>query len=481
MAKLTTAIQEAILALVCFDADDKGARFVRSLVPINVFDIYYRDVAEAAYAYIDRFSKPPGEHTLDLIQDLKLKREKLADVFDRIYQSLLTTNEGVNRDYVLEKTTQFIRVQRIKKAMLTAVEQLELDTDESVLKAEQGLVEALRMTPENFNPGMTFNDPKQALTFLDNEDLDLFPTGIHHLDMARVGPARKTLHVFVALPNKGKSWYLLNLAKHAMLHRRRVLYISLEMDEKKLARRMVQSFFSMTSRQVDSVDIPRIIAGEDEVATDFDFSTIRNPKSLEDPDIRRKLLRRFVNLKHRPRLVIKQFPSGELTTPELDRYIDALESSISFIPDLILVDYADEMTVPPDNYRHGLNQIYRGLRGIAVRRNLAIATASQASKAAEGVKLVTRKHIAEDFRKIAIADNIIIYSQTSAEEQLGFARLFIDKARDEGIRNRLVLLSQAYPIGQFALSSSRMRPKSWFALMKTEAEASGEETNDHDD
>lgn len=478
MAKLTTAIQEAIIAIVCFDAEAQGAKFVRSLVPLNTFDVYYRDVAEAAYAYLDRFGKPPGEHTLDLINDLKVKREKQADIFDRVYESLLATNEGVNRDYVVSKAAQFVRVQRIKKAMLAAVEQLELDTDESMLKAEETLVEALRMTPESFSHGILFNDPREALTFLDSEDVDLFPTGIKYLDMARVGPARKTLHVFVALPNKGKSWYLINLAKHAMLHRRRVLYVSLEMDEKKIARRLVQSFFSMASRQVASVEVPRIITGEDDVATDFDFATIRDPKSMEDPNIRRKLFRKFKNLEHRPKLVIKQFPSGELTTPELDRYLDALESSISFIPDLLLVDYADEMTVPPDNYRHGLNQIYRGLRGIAVRRNIAVATASQASKAAEGVKLVTRKHIAEDFRKIAIADNIIIYSQTPAEDQLGFARLFIDKARDEGVKNRLVLMSQAYPIGQFCLSSSRMKPKSWFALMKNEAEAAGEETDD---
>ena len=103
--------------------------------------------------------------------------------------------------------------------------------------------------------------------------------------------------------------------------------------------------------------------------------------------------------------------------------------------------------------RFAIKRLYERLRGIAVKKNIAIATATQTNKSGASAKLVTEKDSTESYTKIAISDYVLTYSQTLEEHKLGFARLFTDKGRDDAAKF-LVLISQAYGVGQFLLSSS---------------------------
>jgi len=162
-------------------------------------------------------------------------------------------------------------------------------------------------------------------------------------------------------------------------------------------------------------------------------------------------------------LVIRQFPTGALTVRELKAYLDSLEMSQRIVPDLLLVDYADLMSVGTRDYRHELSTLYKDLRGLAVERNIAVATASQANRESSGKKFITGRGVAEDFSKIATADVVITYNRTEAEMRLGTARLYVDKGRNEEDKFS-VLIAQNYKTGQFCLGSTRMMDRYWRAL-----------------
>ena len=121
----------------------------------------------------------------------------------------------------------------------------------------------------------------------------------------------------------------------------------------------------------------------------------------------------------------------------------------------MILDYADLLKVDPKNYRIELGALYQELRGLAVERNMMLATASQANREGAGARVVLDTHTAEDFSKIGTADFAITYSQTQAEKQLGLARLFVSKARTDEDRF-MILITQAYATGQFCLDSIRM-------------------------
>jgi replicative DNA helicase len=454
--KLTAGIQEALLAILCYDDSPTGAKVIASLVPARSYDAYFRDIAEEAHEYLAKYKKAPGEHTLDIVDSLKSRNEEAAEIYTRIYRSLLNTKDEVNREYVVAKASEFYRRQRLKALHTNGIAALQSDKDDSLEEAEALIYNFSRngQAGEAFDPGLLLNDPKQAMAFLHKED-EYFDTDISILDRYNLGPVRKGMHLFVAGPNKGKSWWLCHLGKASLKQRRRVLHVTCEMSKEQVAMRYIQSLFSISKR--NSVIVYNRLQREGAKFTGLEPYELRNRPSFDLDDITHVLLKKFKKLEHRQPFWIKEFPTGQLTVNQLRAYLDMMEGRYSFIPDLLLLDYPDIMAVDAKNQRNDTARIYRELRGIAGERNNALAAVTQANREAERARkaLIQGKNLSEDYSKFGTADSILTYNQTDEEYEMGLARLFNLKNRGD-TKNHTLLLSQCYGVGQFHMDSVRM-------------------------
>lgn len=465
--ELTGAIQESLLAVLCYDKDGKNARVVQSLIPTNSFDPFYKELAEATYQYLDRYRKPPREHTLDLILALKERSPDKAEMFDRVYRSLAKTKSGINHKFVLDRATLFRRYQRCRGVMGKALEVLEKGADGCVDECEALLtgvgkpVDGINL----FDPGIMLNDPSQALSFLDDEDTDAFRCGIPEFDKTGIGPARGTTTLFMAPSNRGKSWYGIHQGKHALLDRARVLHITLEMNKKKVAQRYIQSFFSVTRREAASIITQHFERDELGRFTGLERVKLKNRPNFQQDDIRSVLARKMEKvLIRKPKLIIQEFPSGQLTTQRFEAYLDLLENTERFIPDVVIFDYADLMKLDPKNFRLETGSTHVRLRGIAQERNYAFVTMSQSNRSGYDAKVLKEKHVSEDLVKINNADVVLTYNQTDQELEMGLARLVSLKVRDEQ-KHQKVLISQSYAIGQFCIDSILMQERTYKEVM----------------
>lgn len=457
--KISGAIQESALCLMAYD--DKGIP-LSSLLSPTVFDPYYREIAGEVSDYISRYGTPPGEHMLDIIEAIKARFPDRAETYQSVYESMEITREGVNADYVLDNVNTFVRFQRLRGSLATAVDSLEAGDVAGLDAAEAALRTGLESTVELFDPGTVLHDPTRAFSFLDEQEKP-FATGIEALDKANIGPGRGRLAIMAALAGRGKSWFLTHLAKTSLMRGLRVLYVSLEMSEAEVSQRMYQSLFAVAKRKVT---VPRAVLTRSDkgVFLGMDFKNVKPRMHLEEPDIRKKLTAQSALLRRRPKLIVKQFPTSSLTVEELEGYLQLLETTHGFIPDLILVDYADLMKTRADNYRLDIGEIYKKLRGLAIKRHAAVVTASQLNRdALKGARTATEGHLAEDFSKAATADVLITYNQTQAERDLGLARLYVAKGRSDADKFELLVV-QAYAIGQFCLDSVRMASDYWDQL-----------------
>jgi replicative DNA helicase len=452
--ELTAAIQEALLVMLCYDASPRGARLVRTLIRPTEFDAYYREIAEAAEKHLDKYGKPPSEHTLDLVESLKSRHKSAADIYDNIFNSMQGTKEGLQPEWVLDEAQTFATQQRLKYGTMKVLEHLERGGKQDIAQALAAMDEARKSSFELFSPGLLLNDPKQALRFLDSSIADVLPVGIKELDRLGFGPARKRLHVLVGLRGKGKSWWLIHLAKQALMHRNKVVYISLELSEDEIAQRLVQSIFSVSKRS-EAIKRMRFKCNELGHFIDLKPMDLKPRKALTSPSIERYLRKRVELLQTKPRIYIKQFPSGQVSMRDVEAYLDGLQGAQSFIPDLILVDYPDLMKHDPKHKREELNKIYTDLRGLAIQRNTRVAVVSQGNRPGETAKTLQMHHLAEDISKGDIADVLMTYNRTDAEKRLGLARLYIAKGRTD-VDGFTLLLAQAFAIGQFCLDSARM-------------------------
>jgi hypothetical protein len=251
----------------------------------------------------------------------------------------------------------------------------------------------------------------------------------------------------------------MHIAKVALVNHLKVLHVTLEMSEARVAQRYLQTFFAMSKRKET---VRRIKFEFDKLGrlSGFVDTEVLPSLSMDDPNIRRKLERRVEKWKHRllDNIIIKQFPTGRLTTKKLEAYMDNLEATEHFTPDLLVIDYPDLMQLDSSNYRFSLDELFKDIRGIAVERNIAVAAVSQGNRASNKAKQVGSDNVAEAWSKIFHADCVITYTQTPAEKQIGLARLLVAAGRNDADGFEVVI-SQNYAMGQYVIASAMMTNK----------------------
>jgi KaiC/GvpD/RAD55 family RecA-like ATPase len=460
-SKPSGALIENLLTCLCHDP--KNGRIVANLVNPELFEGDYREFAEKAVEYWRRFDQPPGAHMSDLVADvLEDKDNRRAPTFRRIIVSMIELSETINTGYVLEELRKFTRLQKLKDAITKSAEKITSQQEMAIDDVEAMWHDILKVSEQQFDLGTSLTDVVKITEGLGEDDIQEFATGIYELDRRGIVPRRGEATLFLAPKGRGKSWACIHVAKTNLQKRKKVVHVSLEMDEIQLGRRYYQSLFSATKRDaVVKVPILRKDRGEvtaiehEDVEAEFTFRS----KILHDEIMNHSepLGRRFENLR------IKRFPTRGLTVRQLDGYLDMLEQVDGFIPDLLILDYIGIMKTDARDLRISLSTTFEDLRGLLVRRNLAGFIPQQTTRASVNARIVKPTDIAEAFALVHTADQAITMSQTEFEKKLGVARLFVGHARDE-MDEFGCIITQHYGLGQFCLDSAPLH-SSFFELI----------------
>jgi replicative DNA helicase len=195
------------------------------------------------------------------------------------------------------------------------------------------------------------------------------------------------------------SHFLIEIGANALRNKKNVLHYSLEMRENSVGIRYDSNLCDIPSNDV--------IDRKSEVAQYFE----KNKHSLGG-------------------LFIKEFPTKTATVYTLKSHIERLKTK-GFIPDVIIVDYADIMrsTKKYDALRHELMLIYEELRALAHELGLPIWTASQSNKEGANSDIIDTTNMGEAFGKAATCDLVVSISRKSSEKSTGLAKFFIAKNR----------------------------------------------------
>lgn len=453
--RLTTSLSESILTVLSFSNHEK-ANLIANLVSPELFESYFRDLCVRVLDFRRTFNQAPGAAHIDDLFDHVLSdpKHRLFQIYTKILQGLIEQyKSGINVDYIHSRISEFIRQQTLKSGILQAAQLVQQGSGADEI--EKILLTTVQYKTNIEDPGVFLSDKSRALRFLDNTDSDYCKLGIFELDKRRLCPTRKELMVFMAPRKRGKSMFAIHAGKMSLLQRWKVLHVTLEMAEELVVQRYYQSLFSVSKRDEKSIKT-YFELDELQNLNGFKVERTKAKLNLEDPNIHKKLSKRVDIWGSRlDNVLVKQFATGELTVAKLESYLDSIEIANKFIPDLVIVDYPQLMKLSTEHYTHSLGQVVVGLRGIAVKRNLAVLMLAQGNRESERADVVESSTIAGDISIIATADVVITHSQTAAERQLGLARLFVSQARNDEDRFT-ILVSQNYATGQFVIDSAYM-------------------------
>lgn len=458
---LPGSLQESVLTTLVFD--EQFGAVVAAQVEADHFDQPLREIAEAVLKYRRQYGKPPGQaHLDDMFGRAMEEGSRRAPQLRRIVTGMAAQSIGLNAEYVASRVGEFVRSQTLKQALLAASERFQQGGENKLEEVEVLLHAALRPLAAGLDNGLFLNDAKQTLNFLEIQP-SVMSLGIPQLDALKIGPARKELLLYIGPKGSGKTWFAVHCGKSGLRANERVLHVTLETRVERVVGRYYQSIFAAS---VKEGRINQTVFELDQLGrlSGFRLDQFKPKLSFDDPNIRKKLRSKIEGWDLRlGRILVKDFPTGTLTVPQLDSYLDYLEYTVKFVPTLLILDSPDNMKLPVNDFRLATGRMFVDLRGMAGRRNLSMVCTTQGNRASISAKKVGADMVAEDITKVQTADNVFTFSRTEEEKDMNVGRLTVANARNAE-DGAVIALTQSYATGQYIMDSIYPDAEYWRQL-----------------
>ena len=400
-------LEKYILKLLLTDEDarDKLASFIS---PAYFDDSKpMMDVVKIFQSHREKYNSFPSPSEM-------LQEADNSETFDMIKEILSVDDSQFNKDFLDDIAAEFFRSKMISTHIFDMVEKLKKENDTSKLNDFPDKIREALSFSFDVRVGMDIrNDMERFYDFLHLQD-KVVKTGVDELDKRiKGGIHEKTLTLFVAGTNVGKSAIKCALATNALLQNKKVLYITLEMSEEKIMERIVSNLIDVSINDLWKL-----------TKTELGKSMYESLKNVSGS------------------LIIKEFPTKGANANNIRSLLKELKIKRNFVPDIIFIDYLGIMNpcsrMEGGNTNSVLQRISEEVRGLAVEFGVPIVSSSQTNR--EGMKSsdFDLTDVADSIGQTMTADTIIGVQQT--EEMLN-SNLFSFKIMKNRYGGRLSRIS----------------------------------------
>lgn len=383
--------------------------FTRKVLPF-LKEEYFQSSQEEQIAFVtirDYFQK---YGSLPTRAALEIEINKVVDISETGYKKLkslvssITDNELPTQDFdwLIDNTEKFCQDKALYNAIMDSIQVIEEDDGHENKKglSKTGIPNLLsNALAVSFDNKIGHNFTAEAETRYDyyHQKVSKLPFDIDILnDITDGGLVPKSLNILMAGPGTGKSLAMCHFAANNLLAGKNVLYITLEMSELEIGRRI------------------------DANLLDVEIGSVKNIKKGE-------LVRKVdaLKLKTAGRLIIKEYPPVAAHTGHFRHLLDELKLKEKFRPDIIYVDYLNicassriKMGGSVNSYTY-IKSVAEELRGIGVEFSVPVVTATQVNRGNWGNSDVDLDGVSESFGIAATADLLIAIVSNDQLAQLG--------------------------------------------------------------
>ena len=375
--------------------------YTRKVLPY-IKDLYFetttsRTLFELCKEHFSTYGTCPTRETLSVsIEDLKGLNE---DEFRHIGQSfdILFEETQTQTDWLINETEKWCKERAVYLALMDSISIYDgKDKDKSTDSIPSLLSEALAVS---FDPHVGHDyleDYTERYDFYHLKE-ERISFGLDYFDkVTKGGIPNKTLNIALAGTGVGKSLFMCSFASSVLLQGKNVLYITLEMAEERIAERIDANLLNTNIQDIG--EIPKPI-----------FET--RVQSLQK--------------KTQGKLFIKEYPTASAHSGHFEALLKELSIKKAFTPDIIFVDYLN--ICASSRYRPGSNvnsytvvkSIAEELRGLSVKYNLPIVSATQTTRSGSTNSDPNLTDTSESFGLPATADFMFALISNDELDQMG--------------------------------------------------------------
>jgi replicative DNA helicase len=279
------------------------------------------------------------------------------ELLDTLHESKAET---VELDWLVNKTEQFCQERAIYNAVVESISILD-NTNTTLSKGSiPGLLSDALAVSFDASIGHDYADDSDSRYDYYHRTEDRVPFDLKYFNIiTNGGLPKKTLNIILSPPHNGKSLMMCHFASSFLKAGKNVLYITCEMAEEELAKRIDANLMNVSMNEVTTM-----------------------PKEVFQKKIN------SIKSKMLGKLKFKEYPTACASVSHFRVLLNELKLKSNFVPDVIFVDYLNicassrvKMSGSVNSYTY-VKAIGEELRGLAQEYNVPLISATQTTRGA---------------------------------------------------------------------------------------------------
>lgn len=364
-------------------------------------------------------SNPTFESLLIEIDKKGLSEDDYKSCFEILSEAEKTKTDLCRQDWLIDKTEKFCQDQAIYNGVVESISIINgksKDLDRGAIP--KILSDALSVSFDQ-SIGHDFVEDSDSRYEYYHRKEERIPFDLEYFNKITNGGLPKgTLNLLISGTNVGKTLTKCHFASHYLQIGKNVLYITLEMSEEEIGKRIDANLMNVSMDDLMNMS-----------------------KEMFDRKIQ-KLKSNTIG-----KLVIKQYPTSSAGVIHFRNLINELNLKKNFMPDIVIVDYMNicasarlKLSSSVNMYSY-VKAIAEELRGLAVEFRIPILSSSQFNRSGGASSDPNMEDVSESHGTSMTADWIVALISTEELESLGQLMIKQIKSRysDKNINKRFVI------------------------------------------
>ena len=434
MTKLN--LEQTILSNLISNPD-----YTRKVIPY-IKEEYFQDSTEKVVfktiaLYVERYKSPPEQGVVKLdLQKVTLNEEQYK-VAQEYVDNLSYDISAEQFEWLVDETEKWCKNKAIYNAILNGIHIIDgKSKDQTPDALPQILTDALSVSFDT-HIGHDYMEQYDERYDYYHEVEEKIPFDLEFFNkITKGGLPKKTLNVCLAGTGVGKSLFMCHVAASTLLQGKNVLYITLEMAEKKIAERIDANLMNIS--MTDLHDLPRRM---------FESRIEKIQKKTQG------------------KLIIKEYPTASAHCGHFRALHSELLLKKDFKPDIIFVDYLNICASQRFKYGNNVNSytyikgIAEEMRGLAVELNVPFVSATQTTRQGFTSTDIGLEDTSESFGLPATAD--LMFALISTEELEGLNQMLVKQLKnrynDPTVNKRFIIGVERVKMKLYDVSQSAQK------------------------
>ncbi len=388
----------------------KNEDYMRKVLPFLKEEYFHKEDERVLFSTLNTFileyNELPSFETIQLNIQSKNMTENLFDSVNKLVTSIKTDEDTFNEKWLLDSTETFCQDKAVYNAIMKSIEIMNNKKGVASKGAIPQLLSDALSVSFDAKVGHSYTEDYENRFDYYHRVEEKIPFDLEFFNrITKGGVPKKTLNIALAGTGVGKSLFMCHVAASCLNQGKNVLYITLELAEEEVAKRIDANLMNVTFD--DLMEMPKEMYQKK-------MDSIRN--------------------KTDGKLFIKEYPTASASTIHFKGLLNELNLKKSFVPDVIFVDYLNICTsarIKPGSSVNSytfVKSIAEELRGLAVEFSVPLFSATQTTRTGFVSSDVGLEDTSESFGLPATAD--FMFALISTEELQELNQIMIKQLKN---------------------------------------------------